>query len=167
MFSKTFIKFRTIILSHPFLLFTIPKTWAFAFKMWFFFEMCFHFQNVKGFLSFFPFSEKYNCKQKSVQLLQIALLMIYIKLLNLFQLSRIYNLLYLFLCLSWCVFLNVPNDIRIPLSKLLACWIPLELFLCINTFIFFSDKKSLCPQGLQIKQSDHLKKKYYDMWANL
>ena len=25
--------------------------WAFVFKMWFFFEMCFHFQNVKGFVS--------------------------------------------------------------------------------------------------------------------
>ena len=35
--------------------------WAFIFKMWFFFEMCFHFQNVKGFESFFfHFSEK-NC----------------------------------------------------------------------------------------------------------
>ena len=29
---------------------------AFTFKMWFFFEMCFHFQNVKGFVSVvFPF----------------------------------------------------------------------------------------------------------------
>ena len=51
-----------------------------------FFEMCFHFQNVKGFVSVvFPFSEKHNCKQKSDE---------YIKLLHLFQLSRIYNLLY-------------------------------------------------------------------------
>ena len=50
--------------------------WASIFKMWFFFKMCFHFQNVKGFVSvFFPFSEKYNCKQKSVQSCQIALLM--------------------------------------------------------------------------------------------
>ena len=65
--------------------------------------MCFHFQNVKGFASVvFPFSEKHNCKQKSLHSLQIALLMrlweskkIYIGLLNLFQLSRIYNLLYL------------------------------------------------------------------------
>ena len=51
---------------------------------------------------FFPFSEKHNCKQKSSHSLQIALPMrlwtnnkIYIKLLNLFQLSRIYDLLYL------------------------------------------------------------------------
>ena len=77
--------------------------WAFIFKMWFSFEMCFHFQNMKGFVIFvFPFSEKHNCKQKSVHSLQIALLMrlwtnneIYIKLLNLVLLSRIYNLLYL------------------------------------------------------------------------
>ena len=27
--------------------------WAFVSKMWFFFEMCFHFQNVKGFVSGF------------------------------------------------------------------------------------------------------------------
>ena len=41
-------------------LYTFPKTWfhfqngfsewAFIFNMWFFFEMCFHFQNVKGFV---------------------------------------------------------------------------------------------------------------------
>ena len=37
-----------------------------------FFEMCFHFQNVKGFVSVvFPFSEKHNCKQKSAHSLQI------------------------------------------------------------------------------------------------
>ena len=47
----------------------------------------------------FSFSKKHMCKQKSVHSIQIALLMklwsnneIYIKLLNLFQLSRIYNL---------------------------------------------------------------------------
>ena len=70
--------------------------------LWFFFEMCFHFQNVKGFASVvFPFSEKYNFKQKSVHSLQISLLMrlwtnneICTKLLNLFQLSEIHNLLY-------------------------------------------------------------------------
>ena len=34
--------------------------------------MCFHFRNVKGFVSVvFPFSEKYNRKQKSVHSLQI------------------------------------------------------------------------------------------------
>ena len=52
--------------------------WAMGFipKMWFFFETCFHFQNVKGFVSVvFSFSEKHNCKQKSLQSLQIALLM--------------------------------------------------------------------------------------------
>ena len=39
--------------------------WAFILKMWFFFEMCFHFQNVKGFVSVvFPFSKKHNSKQK-------------------------------------------------------------------------------------------------------
>ena len=84
-------------------------------KMWFFFEMCFHFQNVKGFVSVvFPFSEKHNCKQKSVHSLQIALLMrlwtnneIYIKLLNLFQLSRIYNLLYVSLSKSLCIKYNL------------------------------------------------------------
>ena len=43
---------------------------------------------------FFFFPEKHDCKQKYVQSLQIALL-IYINLLNLFQLSRIYYLLYL------------------------------------------------------------------------
>ena len=49
---------------------------AFIFKMWFFFKMSFHFQNVKGFVSVvFPFTEKHNCKQKSVHSLQIALLM--------------------------------------------------------------------------------------------
>ena len=41
--------------------------WAFISKMWFFFEMCFQFQNVKSFVSVvFPFSEKHNCKQKFV-----------------------------------------------------------------------------------------------------
>ena len=36
-------------------------------KMRFFFEMCFCFQNVKGFISVvFPFSEKHDCKQKFV-----------------------------------------------------------------------------------------------------
>ena len=45
-------------------------------NLWFFFKMSFHFQNVKGFVSVvFPFSGKHNCKQKSVHLLQIALLM--------------------------------------------------------------------------------------------
>mgnify|MGYP007048885485 CR=1 FL=1 len=73
--------------------------WTFIFKM------CFHFQNVKGFVSVvFPISKKHNCKQKSVISLQIALLMrlwtnnniyIYIKLLNLFQFSTIYNLLHI------------------------------------------------------------------------
>ena len=29
--------------------------WAFIFKMWFFFERCFHFQNVKGFIGFWFF----------------------------------------------------------------------------------------------------------------
>ena len=28
--------------------------------------MCFHFPNGKGFVFFFPFSEKYNCKQKCI-----------------------------------------------------------------------------------------------------
>ena len=43
-----------------------------CFKMWVSFEMCFHCQNVKGFVSVaFPFSKK----QKSVHSLQIALLM--------------------------------------------------------------------------------------------
>ena len=32
--------------------------------MWFFFEMCFHFQNVKGFTNVFSFFQKHNCKQK-------------------------------------------------------------------------------------------------------
>ena len=36
-------------------------------KMRFFFEMCFRFQNVKGFINVvFPFSEKHDCKQKFV-----------------------------------------------------------------------------------------------------
>ena len=49
---------------------------VFIFKMWFFFKSCFHFQNVKGFVRFFSFfSKRHNCKQKSVQSLQIALLM--------------------------------------------------------------------------------------------
>ena len=60
--------------------FSIFQKHVFIFKMgfgmWFIFEMCFHFQNVKGFVSVvFPFSEKHNCKQKSVHSLQIALLM--------------------------------------------------------------------------------------------
>ena len=39
--------------------------WAFTFKVWLFSEMCFHFQNVKGFVSVvFLFCEKHNCKQK-------------------------------------------------------------------------------------------------------
>ena len=53
---------------------------------------------------FFSLSEKQNWKQKSVHSLQIALLMrlwtnkeIYIKLLNMFQLSRVYDLLYLWI----------------------------------------------------------------------
>ena len=37
--------------------------WAFIFKMWFFFEMCFHFQKVLWVL-FFVFPKKHNCKQK-------------------------------------------------------------------------------------------------------
>ena len=59
--------------------------------MWFVFKMCVHFQNGKGSVSVvFPFSEKKrNCKQN----LHIHK-KIYIKLLNLFQLSRIYDLLY-------------------------------------------------------------------------
>ena len=42
-------------------------------------------------------------------------------------------------------------------------------FFCasILSYVYFSDKKSLYPQGLQIKQSDHLKKIYYDMWVNV
>ena len=71
-------------------------------------ELCFHFQNVKGFVSVvFSFSKKHNCKQRFEHSLQIALLMrlwinneIYIKLLNLFQLSRVYNLLYIKKCLG-------------------------------------------------------------------
>ena len=47
---------------------------VFIFKMGF--RMCFHFQNVKGFVRVvFPFSKKHNCKQKSVYSQQIALLM--------------------------------------------------------------------------------------------
>ena len=46
---------------------TKPKRvseWAFLVKMWFLFEVCFHFHNVKGLVSvFFPFSKKYNCKK--------------------------------------------------------------------------------------------------------
>ena len=50
--------------------------WALIFKMSFFLKMCFHFQNVKGFVSVvFPFLDKHNCKQKSIHSLQIALLM--------------------------------------------------------------------------------------------
>ena len=50
-----------------------------GFKMSFHFQnvvlflMCFHFQKVKGFVNVvFPFSEKHNCKQKSVHSLQIG-----------------------------------------------------------------------------------------------
>ena len=77
------------------------------FKMWFSFEMRFHFQKVRGFVIFvFPFSffrktQQHNCKQTALHSLQIALLMrlwtnnkTYMKLLNLFQLSRIYNSLH-------------------------------------------------------------------------
>ena len=79
--------------------------WAFIFKMGFFFWKCaFIFKMWKVlWVLFFPFSEKHNCEQKSEHSLQMALLIkfwtnneIYIELLNLFQLSRIYNLLYLF-----------------------------------------------------------------------
>ena len=68
-------------------------------KMRFFFEMCFRFQNVKGFINVvFPFSEKHDCKQKFVNKDSftgevVKQQEIYIKLLNLFLLSRIYNLL--------------------------------------------------------------------------
>ena len=86
------------------------------FKMWFFFKMCFHFQNVKGFVGIsFPFTKKHNCK-KNLHIHYKLLYWwgcketIYIKLLNLFQLSRIHNLLYLILqhCDSqgWKMFLN-------------------------------------------------------------
>ena len=59
--------------------FSLFQKHAFISKMWFFFEMCFHFQNMKGFVSVvFPFLEKHNCKQKckqkSEQSIQIALL---------------------------------------------------------------------------------------------
>ena len=77
----------------------------FSFSKWvsewaFIFIMCFHFQNVKGFVSVgFPFSEKHNCKQKSVYPLQMALQIrfwtnnqTYNNLFYLFQLSRLYNL---------------------------------------------------------------------------
>ena len=78
--------------------------------------MCIHFrfQNVHSFsfskcerfcdfcFSFFRKTQQHNCKQTAVHSLQIVLLMrlwtnneIYIKLLNLFLLSRIYNLLHL------------------------------------------------------------------------
>ena len=44
--------------------------------------MCFHVQNVKGFVSvFIPYSEKHICKQKSVQSLQIALLTVCLRIL--------------------------------------------------------------------------------------
>ena len=44
---------------------------AFIFKMRFFFKVCFHFQNERGFVSIvFPFSEKHICQQKSVHSLQ-------------------------------------------------------------------------------------------------
>ena len=70
--------------------------------------MSYHFQNVKGFMSVVvPFSEKHNCKQKFVNKILCTVTSnsftdkvvlknnkIYTKLLNLFQLSRIYNLLY-------------------------------------------------------------------------
>ena len=79
------------------------------------FEMCIHFrfQNVHSFsfskcerfcdfcFSFFRKTQQHNCKQTAVHSLKIALLMrlwknneIYMKLLNLFLLSRIYNLLH-------------------------------------------------------------------------
>ena len=91
--------------------FTMGTNIFFIFKICLFFEMCFHFQNVKGFASVvFSFSEKNKCNQKCVHSQQIALLKrlwtnndMNIKLLNLFQLSRIYNLSYLFnnLCLCY------------------------------------------------------------------
>ena len=50
-------------------LYIIPLVSYLYFQIWFFFETCFHFQNVKGFVSVvFPFSEKHNCKSvKSLQ----------------------------------------------------------------------------------------------------
>ena len=74
-------------------------------KMWFFLEMCFHFQNVKGFVSVvFPFPKNTivnkNLKTKICTVTINSFTdevvknnEIYVKLLNLFQLSRIYNLL--------------------------------------------------------------------------
>ena len=102
--------------------------WAFIFKMWFSFKMCFHFQNMKGFVIFvFTFSKKHNCKQKSVHSLQIALLIrlwtnnkIYIKLLNFFLLSRIYNLLYLYSFVPiyiYSVLWNTSKRVQWPLMK--------------------------------------------------
>ena len=42
------------------------------FKMWFFFEMCFHFQNVKGFMSVvFPFSKKHYTDRNNLVTLGI------------------------------------------------------------------------------------------------
>ena len=68
-----------------------------------FHSMCFHFQIMKGFMSvFFSFFRETNCKQKSSHSLQIALLMTdevvnkHGKLLDLFQLSKIFNLLYFY-----------------------------------------------------------------------
>ena len=99
--------------------------WAFIFKVWFFSKMYFHFQNVKGFVNFvFLFSEEHKCKQKSVHLLQIALLMrlwtnyhIHLKLLNLFQLSRIYNLLY------WRKILGIKIAACYLFSWIVAAWV--------------------------------------------
>ena len=64
--------------------------------MWFVFKICFHFQNVKGFVSvvfpkttivnknlYISFTDEVVNKQQNIY-----------KTLNLFQLARIYNLLY-------------------------------------------------------------------------
>jgi hypothetical protein len=83
---------------------------AFVFRMEFFFKMCFRFQNVKTVCNvswgFFHLSEKHNSKQKFVNKYLYSHFKelywwghvnndeIYIKLSNLFQLSRIYNLLH-------------------------------------------------------------------------
>ena len=44
---------------------------AFTFKMWFFFQMCFHFQNLKGFVSvFFPKdTDDYHCFKKMCKMI--------------------------------------------------------------------------------------------------
>ena len=69
----TFVK---LMKNHSVLVFTDVLRRISYSRMRFFFKMCFHFQNVKGFVSVvFLFSEKHNCKQKSVYSLQIALLM--------------------------------------------------------------------------------------------